>query len=105
MEHMNQTYAMELVLFKLKEGSDTQHFRQLASTLTEALQQHFPGFKGRMLLHTPDETEWTDIVYWADMETALSVLDQVYALPAFQAFAAMIDSQGITMKHLIPANI
>ncbi|MFI8713951.1 hypothetical protein QIH01_28080 [Brevibacillus brevis] len=105
MEQINQQYVMEMVLFKLREGTDKRRFCQAAAALTEALQTEMSGFKGRTLLHTPDENQWTDIIYWSDMKMALTAMDQLKSVPAFQTFVAMIDSREITLRHLIPANL
>ncbi|UNK16122.1 hypothetical protein MNQ98_16430 [Paenibacillus sp. N3/727] len=105
MEQVNQHYVMEMVLFRLKEGTDKNSFCQAAAALTEVLQTEFSGFKTRTLLHTPDETQWTDIIYWSDMEMALTAMNQLKSVPAFQTFVSMIDSREIMLQHLIPANL
>ncbi len=105
MEHVDRQYVMEIVLFKLREGTDKLRFCEAAAALTDFLQAEQSGFKGRSLLHTPDESQWTDIVYWSDMEAARSAMDQLKSNSAFQTFVSMIDPAGITMRHLIPAHL
>ncbi|MDA7028321.1 hypothetical protein PJ311_17400 [Bacillus sp. CLL-7-23] len=105
MEQVNQQYVMEMVLFKLREGTNKRRFCHAAATLTEALQTEMPGFKGRTLLHTPDETQWTDIIYWSNMDVALTAMDQLRSFPAFQTFVSMIDSREIMLRHFVPANL
>lgn len=105
MEHKDQQYVMEIVLFELREGMDKQLFLQAAAALSEVLQAGIPGFKGRTLLHTPDEIQWTDIIYWSDMEMALLAMEQLKFAPDFQNFVSMIDSREITQRHLIPAKL
>lgn len=105
MEYVDQQYVMEIVLFKLKEGMDKRRFCQAAAALTNVLQSQISGFKGRTVLHTADESQWTDIIYWSDMETALTAMDQLKSISAFQTFVSMIDSNEITLRHLIPANL
>ncbi|MGG4146356.1 hypothetical protein ABEW34_24935 [Paenibacillus algorifonticola] len=103
MEQNQQNYVLELVLITLKEGTEKSLFCQAASALSEALKAQVPGFKKRSLMHTADESQWTDMVYWSDMKSAMAALGQLKALPEFRSFAAMIDTREITMRHLIPA--
>ncbi|MCD9024676.1 hypothetical protein [Cohnella silvisoli] len=105
MEQKNQQYVMEIVLFELKEGTDKLRFCKAATALSEVLQNGISGFKGRTLLHTPNEIQWTDIIYWSDMEMALAAMEQLKSVPAFQNFVSMIDSREITQRHLIPINL
>lgn len=105
MEQKNQQYVMEIVLFELKEGTDKLLFCQAAAALSEVLQTGMSGFKGRTLLHTPNGIQWTDIIYWSDMDTALAAIEQLKSVPAFHNFVSMIDSREIIQRHLIPANL
>jgi len=105
MGYENQQYVMELVLFKLKEGTDKDRFYQAASDLSEALQTDIPGFIGRTLLHTEDEAEWSDIIHWSNMETAMNAMEQLKSVPAFHTFVSMIDTEEIIMKHLVPTHL
>ena len=104
MEQDQQNHVLELVLFTLKEGTGKSLFCEAASALGEVLKAKVPGFlKKRSLMHTADESQWTDMVYWSDMESAMAALEQLKVLPEFRSFAAMIDTREITMRHLIPA--
>lgn len=103
MKYENQQYVMEIVLFELKEEADKERFCKAADALTEVLQTEIPGFKGRTLLHTPDQMQWTDIIYWCDMEMALGAMEQLKSVPDFRNFVSMIDSREITQRYLIPA--
>ncbi|KOS62959.1 hypothetical protein FJQ98_07815 [Lysinibacillus agricola] len=105
MKSENPKYVMEIVLFELKEGTDTQLFCQAAAQLTEVLQLQIPGFKERTLLHTQDESQWTDIIYWDNMEMTLGAMEQLKSVPVFQTFVSMIDSREIVQRHLIPTNL
>ncbi|MEK3984300.1 hypothetical protein MHB77_12965 [Paenibacillus sp. FSL K6-3166] len=96
---------MEIVLFELKEGTDKLRFCEAAAALSEVLETGVSGFKGRTLLHTPNEIQWTDIIYWTDMDMALAAMVQLKSEPAFQNFVSMIDSREITQRHLIPTNL
>ncbi|MGE7690047.1 hypothetical protein ACQKMI_12690 [Lysinibacillus sp. NPDC097214] len=105
MEPENQKYVMEIVLFELKEGTSKHRFCQAAAALTKVLKFEISGFEGRTLLHTLDESQWTDIIYWCDMEKALAAMEQLKSIPEFQNFVSMIDSREITLRHLIPTNL
>ncbi|WP_028544594.1 hypothetical protein [Paenibacillus taiwanensis] len=105
MEQRNQQYVMELVLFELKEGTDKLRFCEAATALSEVLETRVAGFKGRTLLHTSDEIQWTDIIYWTDMDKALAAMGQLKSEPAFHHFVSMIDGLEIIQRHLIPTNL
>ncbi|MGA3677294.1 hypothetical protein [Lysinibacillus agricola] len=105
MELEKQNYVMEVVLFELKEGTDKHHFCQAAAGLTEVLKFEISGFESRTLLHTSDERQWTDIIYWCDMEKAFAAMERLKSIPEFQHFVSMIDSREITQRHLIPTNL
>ncbi|WP_338553193.1 hypothetical protein [Paenibacillus sp. KS-LC4] len=105
MEQTQQNDVLELVLFTLKEGTDKSLFCQAASNLSEVLKAKVPGFKKRSLMHSADEAQWTDMVYWSDMESAMAALEQLKTLPEFRSFVSMIDTREITMRHLMAAQI
>lgn len=105
MELGKQNYVMEMVLFELKEGTDKHRFCQAAAALTEILKFEIPGFEDRKLLHTSDESQWTDIIFWCDMEKALAAIEQLKSIPEFQHFVSMIDSREIMQRHFIPTNL
>ena len=105
MELEHQNYVMEVVLFELKEGIDKHRFCQAAAALTKVLKHEISGFEGRTLLHTSDESQWTDIIYWCDMESALAAVEELKFKSEFQSFVSMIDSREITQRHLIPTNL
>ncbi|UZM97931.1 hypothetical protein OL548_23875 [Lysinibacillus sp. MHQ-1] len=86
MELEKQNYVMEVVLFELKEGIDKHRFCQAAAALTELLKLEISGFKGRTLLHTFNENQWTDIIYWGDMDSARSAMEKLKSMSAFQIF-------------------
>ncbi|WP_052092249.1 hypothetical protein NYE80_25820 [Paenibacillus sp. FSL H7-0357] len=94
-------YVLELVVFHLKEGTNEASFLESAQTLTEFLRTEVPGFQSRNLMHTADHSQWTDMIYWSTMETALAAMKQLHSAPEFRDFASMIDSKNIQMKHLI----
>ncbi|MEF7493943.1 hypothetical protein V4V34_05075 [Lysinibacillus sphaericus] len=105
MELEKQNYVMEVVLFELKEGIDKHRFCQAAAALTELLKLEISGFKGRTLLHTFNENQWTDIIYWGDMDSARRAMEKLKSMSAFQIFVSMIDSREITQRLLVPANL
>jgi len=105
MELDHQNYVMEVVLFELKEGIDKHRFCQAAAALTNLLKYEISGFEARTLLHTSDESQWTDIIYWCDMDSALVAMEKLKSKSEFQIFVSMIDSREITQRHLIQTNL
>jgi predicted RNA-binding protein len=100
-----QQKVMELVVFKLKQGEDVSMFKEAAAEMNRVLQDDITGFLDRSLLHTPEEDQWVDVVYWSSMDNALGAIEILKTKKEFQSFAAMIDMQQTSMYHLIPVAI
>lgn len=103
MTQATMPYVLELVVFHLKEDTNEANFLEASRSLTQFLHTQIPGFQSRNLMHTADHTQWTDMIYWSTMETALAALELLHSAPEFRDFAGMIDSQSIQMMHLTVA--
>ncbi len=99
----NPDEVLELVMFRLKDGSNRVQFIRAAEELEQLLIHQVPGFVRRSLLCTEDEISWTDLISWKDMQSALSALKQLPTTLEFRNFVSMIDPNDMVMRHLMPA--
>lgn len=87
----------EIVTFRLVPGTDEAAFLA-AARATGAPVSAQPGFVSRHL--SRDDTGlWTDHVLWSDMGAALAAAQAVMEDPAFGPFVALIDPEGMAMRH------
>jgi hypothetical protein len=87
----------EIVTFRLLPGTDEAAFLA-AARATEAIVAAQPGFRRRSLSRDGAGL-WTDYLEWASKPAALNAAQVVMSEPAFAPFAAMIDPQGMEMRH------
>jgi hypothetical protein len=92
--------VVEVVVFRLKVGSDTAEFLQAAQATFDLLPS-YEGYIDRELT-VSDDGLWIDIVHWADMATALRAADQLMTHAVGQAFGEFIDPDTIAMHHVQP---
>lgn len=94
------TPALEIVLFRLKSGSDPEAFLKAAQATFDLLPS-FDGYLDRELSVTEDGL-WTDVVHWTNMQAALSAAESFMAHPVAQDFGDFIDPDTISMHHARP---
>lgn len=94
------TNVVEVVLFRLNEGADVEAFLRAAQATFDLLASQ-KGYLSREL-SVADDGLWTDIVHWADLETALSAANSIMTDPLGQAFGAYIAAETIVMTHVHP---
>lgn len=99
----NPDEVLELVMFRLKEGTNRVQFITAAEELKQLLIRQVPGFVCRSLLCTEDGISWTDLISWKDMQSAQSALKQLPTTLEFRNFVSMIDPKDMVMRHLMPA--
>lgn len=99
---MKQSAIVELVLFKLNEGSDESEFLAAAQNINADLET-MPGFIERRLLRDGDQ--WVDLVYWDSLAEAQSAAETVMQLDAMQTFGAFIAQDTMQFMHLHPVNV
>jgi hypothetical protein len=87
----------EIVTFRLRPGIDEADFRA-AARATGPAAAALPGFLRRCLSRDAQGL-WTDHVEWADLGRAEAAAAAVKALPVFAPFGAMIDPEGLSMRH------
>jgi heme-degrading monooxygenase HmoA len=95
--------TVELVLFRLKDGVDTQAFLAAADAIMPDLRA-MQGFVRRELLHDANG-QWADVVYWASHDDALAAAEAVQHLASMQPFGSRIDEATVTMLHLAQGRV
>ncbi|MCU0464119.1 MAG: hypothetical protein MUF38_06080 [Anaerolineae bacterium] len=92
-----QPTVIETVVFILNPGTDEATFLEAAKPTFDLIKR-FPGYIRRDLT-TDGEGRWVDIVYWADLDSALSASDQLMQSPVGQVFGRFINVEQMTMHH------
>jgi hypothetical protein len=90
--------VIELVTFRIRSGIDEATFRAAVETSMPFLLRQ-AGFLGREVGVSP-EGEWTDIVRWADMDTALRAAAAFNSARETRDFNSMLDGNTVQMRHL-----
>ncbi len=93
-------HVLEVVLFRLVEGTDEAAFLKDAQATFDLLAS-YDGYLDREL-SVNDDGLWVDVVTWADIDTALSATEKIMDSPVGQAFGAHIDPGSIQMQHVHP---
>ena len=91
------THALEIVTFRIADGTQASAFAAAAGAL-EPLLKAQPGFVSRRL-GVDERGLWTDVVEWRSMPEALLAAETLVREAAFAPFAAMIDTASVEMRH------
>lgn len=91
--------TVEIVIFSLKPGVQTEVFLRAAEAVTLELSA-MPGFLNRELSH--DGERWVDYIHWASLEQAQAASQALLGRPAAQPFIEMIDPASALMLHTRP---
>lgn len=94
---MHAATTLETVTFALRPGTDPAAFVAAAAATGPALTRQ-PGFRDRRLIRL-DDGRWTDLVAWSDLAAAQAGAAAMMAEPAFGPFLALIDPEGLEMRH------
>ncbi|WP_051303813.1 antibiotic biosynthesis monooxygenase family protein [Calidithermus chliarophilus] len=92
--------AIEVVVFKLKEGVSDEAFLQAAAALNPELKR-MPGFLKRELGKDAGGT-WVDILHWSSLEAAMQALEGMADAPGMAPFMELIDAAQDSMLHVEP---
>ncbi len=89
--------AIELVLYKLKDGIGETAFSEISTTTNNWLAQQ-PGFITRR--HgIKDDGERVDYVEWESMEDAKAAGEKFMNAPELRPFIEATDMSSVTMRH------
>lgn len=91
------SHVKEVVVFRLKKGTDEAVFQKDAQATFDLLQS-YDGYVDRELGVSEDGT-WIDMVTWADLQTALQAAEKLIKNPIGLTFVAHIDPDTTQMVH------
>ena len=87
----------EIVTFRLVDGTDPDSFVEAADAMTPFL--HSTVAMITRTLSSDDTGLWTDLITWSSLEAAKSAAAQMFEQPEAQPFMAMINPEGMDMRH------
>ncbi|WP_299042481.1 hypothetical protein [uncultured Tateyamaria sp.] len=87
----------EIVTFRLAEGTDPTAFIAAADDMGPFLRS--TGAMIQRTLSSDDTGLWTDHITWTSLEAAKSAAAQMFERPEAQPFMAMINPEGMDMRH------
>ncbi|MEM7720069.1 MAG: hypothetical protein AAF222_12785 [Pseudomonadota bacterium] len=93
----DQTPVLEIVTFRVVDGTKTEAFLAAAQA-TEDLLRGYGGVKRRFLT-VDDAGLWTDVIEWSSMEVAVKAAQDIVNHPDFAVFGAMIDGSTVDLRH------
>lgn len=94
-----QVKIIEHVTFKIKEGISKEQFINAAEAVNPVVSNH-KGYLGRKLAIANNGEEWTDIVFWTDLESAEHAAKEIMKSNICMEFVNMIDEQTMKFEHL-----
>jgi hypothetical protein len=97
---MEKANAVEVVLFKLKAGTDREQFIHEAAVVQSKITQ-FKGFIKRQLLEGADG-QWIDLVWWESLDDHYAASKLIMQDETVMPFMMAIDESNSTMLHLTP---
>jgi hypothetical protein len=95
---MTQRPVLEVVLFKLKPGTDEAAFLAASEAVMPDLRT-MRGFMGRELLKDADG-HWMHTVHWHSLDDAQRAAEVFLTLSCAQTLMALIEETSMTMLHL-----
>ncbi|WP_415920846.1 hypothetical protein [Tateyamaria sp. SN6-1] len=87
----------EIVTFRLIDETDPAAFVAAADDMAPFLRS--TGAMMRRTLSADDTGLWTDHITWTSLEAAKAAAAQMFERPEAQPFMAMINPEGMDMRH------
>lgn len=94
----NDAPIIEIVTFRLAEGSDEKAFLDAAMATEDLLHRKGAKIENRVLVKD-DTGIWSDVIHWHSGQQARAIAAEVVSAPEFQPFMAMIEPDTVTMRH------
>jgi heme-degrading monooxygenase HmoA len=95
--------VLELVVYKVKEGTSREEFLTMSSTVSEWIRTQ-PGFISRDLLYAADQDMWVDVIYWKTLAEAHAAAAAAESHEDCRPFFNLIDMENdLVMLHAEPA--
>jgi Antibiotic biosynthesis monooxygenase len=94
--------ALELVVFKLKEGTTREEFLATDEAASSWMTQQ-PGFLSHELCHSAETGQWIEVAWWESLEAAEAAAGAAMSSASCAPMFALIDMESALMLHGEPA--
>jgi hypothetical protein len=94
--------VLELVVFKLREGTKHEDFLATVGPVSDWAQRQ-PGFISRDLSYDADGDRWIDLIWWRTLEDAHAAAKVALTSTSCAPMFAFIDEKSMLMVHAEPA--
>jgi hypothetical protein len=90
--------TLELVVFKLKEGTTREQFLTTDDAASKWMRQQ-PGFVSHELSYAPESDRWIELARWESMEDAQAAAEAAMSSESCAPMFALIDMDSALMLH------
>jgi hypothetical protein len=90
--------VLELVVFKLKDGTTRERFLGSVDAVS-AWAQAQPGFLSRELSYDAEGDRWIEVVWWKTMDDAKAAAEVAMSSESCAPMFALIDEESTQMVH------
>lgn len=90
--------TLELVVFKLKEGTTPQEFLATDEAASKWMRQQ-PGFLSHELSYAADTDQWIEVAWWESLDAAKTAADAAISSASCAPMFALIDMESALMLH------
>jgi len=97
MEKMETAKIIEMVNFSINKGIDIEEGKSAMISLSDFVSKQ-PGFIGRKT-SISEEGRFLDIVYWADLESALRASEKAMKDESLRRVFEIIDQESMVFQH------
>lgn len=92
--------VIERVTFSLASGVTSEVFLEAVEKSNRFLVKQ-PGFLSRHISQLPQSSEWMDLVFWQDMESALTAAKEFSRSKFTSDFNSKLRNNTVVMSHLL----
>jgi hypothetical protein len=90
--------TLELVVFKLTEGTTREQFLATDAAASSWMQQQ-PGFLSHELTYAAESDQWIEVAWWESLETAAAAAEAAMSSDSCAPMFALIDMESALMLH------
>jgi len=94
---MNKATVIEMVLFRINEGITIEFAQSELINLNKFLAEQ-EGFISRKI-SISDDGQFLDIVYWTDINSAMTAANNLMQIPEAMKNFSVIDQKTVLFKH------
>jgi hypothetical protein len=94
--------VIELVVFKLKDGTTREQFLATDDAASNWMQEQ-PGFVSHELSHAAETDQWIELARWETLEHAKAAAQAAMSSESCAPMFALIDMDSALMLHGEPA--